>query len=129
MLTLPPSTRIFVATAPTDMRKQFDGLISLASVVLKQDPLSGHVFAFCNRRRDRVKLLFFDRTGYWIFAKRLERGTFAWPSVDTQTSSITWNADDLMLMLSGVDPSRVKRRRWWSLPSNNLGENISVVAK
>lgn len=114
MLTLPPSTRIFVATAPADMRKQFDGLIALARDVLKQDPLSGHVFAFTNRRRDRIKLLFFDRTGFWVFAKRLERGTFAWPSVDTAATSVAWTAADLALLLSGVDPSTVKRRRWWS---------------
>lgn len=114
MLTLPPSTRIFVATAPADMRKQFDGLMALARDVLKQDPLSGHVFAFCNRRHDRLKLLFFDRTGFCLFAKRLERGTFAWPKFKSGTTSLTWTAADLALLLSGVDPSTVKRRRWWS---------------
>lgn len=114
MLTLPPSTRIYVATGPTDMRKQFDGLIALARDVMKQDPFSGHLFAFCNRRRDRLKLLFFDRSGFWLAAKRLEAGTFAWPSAKDDATSITWTAADLTLLLSGVDPTTVRRRRWWN---------------
>lgn len=113
MLTLPPSTRIYVATGPTDMRKQFDGLIALARDVMKQDPFSGHLFAFCNRRRDRLKLLFFDRSGFWLCAKRLEAGTFAWPTVKDGTAALTWTSADLALLLSGVDPSTVRRRRWW----------------
>jgi transposase len=113
MLTLPPSTRIYVAVGRTDMRKQFDGLIALARDVLKQDPFSGHLFAFCNRRRDRLKLLFFDRSGFWLLAKRLEQGTFAWPGERDDAKSITWTAADLGLLLSGVDPSKVRRRRWW----------------
>jgi transposase len=114
MLTLPPSTRIFVAVGPTDMRKQFDGLIAAARDVLKADPLSGHVFAFGNRRRDRLKLLFFDRTGFWLCAKRLEGGTFAWPSAKDGAVRIEWRADDLALLLSGIDPAKAVRRKWWS---------------
>jgi transposase len=94
------------------MRKQFDGLIALVRSVLSEDPLSGHLFAFCNRRRDRIKLLFFDRNGFWVLAKRLERGTFAWPS--DESGRITWSAADLSLLLSGVDPATVRRRRWWT---------------
>jgi len=92
VLTLPPATRIYVALGPTDMRKQFDGLIAAARDVLKADPMSGHVFAFCNRRRDRLKLLFFDRTGFWLCAKRLEGGTFAWPTTKDGAARSEWRA-------------------------------------
>ena len=77
MLTLPPSVRIFVARGAADLRKSFDTLAALVSDVLEEDPYSGHVFCFINRRRDRVKLLVWDRTGFWLLAKRLEAGTFA----------------------------------------------------
>jgi transposase len=75
MLSLPPSVRIFVARGATDQRKSFDGLCALAQDVLRQDQFSGHVFVFFGRRRDRVKLLVWDRSGFWLFAKRLEAGT------------------------------------------------------
>ncbi len=114
MLTLSPATRIFAALGATDMRKQFDGLVALARDVMKEDPFSGHVFAFCNRRRDRIKLLIFDRSGFWLCAKRLEGGTFAWPETTKGTARVEWSSADLSLLLSGVDPVRVVRRRWWS---------------
>lgn len=114
MLTLSSATRIYVALGATDMRKQFDGLIAAARDVLKADPFSGHVFAFCNRRRDRLKLLCFDRSGFWLCAKRLEGGTFAWPTGRADAARLEWRADDLALLLSGVDPARAVRRRWWT---------------
>jgi transposase len=77
MLSLPPSVRIFVAREPADMRKSFDGLSRLVCDVVEQDPQSGHLFCFFNRRRDRVKLLWWDRSGYWLLYKRLEKGRFA----------------------------------------------------
>lgn len=114
MLTLSAATRIYVAVGATDMRKQFDGLIALARDVLQADPYSGHVFAFCNRRRDRLKLLVFERSGFWLSAKRLEGGTFAWPMPPDGARRMEWRTDDLALLLSGVDPVRVVRRKWWS---------------
>ena len=113
MLTLPPSVRVFVAIGATDMRKQFDGLIALARDVVRQDPLSGHIFGFCNRRRDRVKLLFFDRSGFWLCAKRLEKGTFAWPTPAAGASSVELSSPELTLLLSGIDLAQTKRRHWW----------------
>lgn len=113
MLTLPPAVRIFVAVEATDMRKQFDGLIALVRDGMKEDPFAGHVFAFANRRRDRIKLLYFDRSGFWVSAKRLEQGTFAWPSAASGAGPVEWRAADLALLLSGVDPTRVARRKWW----------------
>ena len=73
MLTLPPSVRIYLAAGVTDLRKAFDGLSGLVRSALLEDPLSGHLFVFCNRRRDRLKVLYFDGSGLWVFAKRLER--------------------------------------------------------
>lgn len=78
MLSLPPSVRLFIACEPTDMRKSFDGLAGLVRGALEQDPLSGHLYIFFNKPRNRVKVLWWDRTGYCLFAKRLEVGQFYW---------------------------------------------------
>jgi transposase len=80
VLTLHPSVRIYVCTAPTDMRRGFDGLAQMARDIVHQDPLSGHYFVFLNRRRDRVKILYWDQDGYAVWAKRLEAGTFRLPA-------------------------------------------------
>ena len=102
------------------MRKQFDGLIAAARDVLQADPFAGHVFAFCNRRRDRLKLLYFDRSGFWLCAKRLEGGTFAWPTAGGVR--VEWKSADLALLLSGVDPAKTLRRKWWSRELATSGE-------
>ena len=79
MIGLLPTTTIFLATAPTDLRKAYDGLAVLVRQSLGQDPLSGSLYVFCNRRRDRIKILFWEEGGYWLCARRLEEGTFRWP--------------------------------------------------
>ncbi len=71
MLTLPPSVRVFVCTAPTDMRRSFDGLAGMVREILEEDPLSGHLYVFFNRRRDRVKILFWDRSGLVLHYNQL----------------------------------------------------------
>ena len=112
MLSLPPSVRIFVAREPADMRKSFDGLTDLVIEVLKEDPQSGHVFCFFNRRRDRVKLLFWDRSGFWLHYKRIERGTFAifdQASEEAESFAMSWS--DLSLILGGVDLRGARRRQ------------------
>jgi transposase len=110
VLTFPPSVRIRLATGATDMRKQFDGLAAIASNVLKQDVMSGHVFVFCNRRRDRIKLLFWDRSGFWLMAKRLEEGTFAWPE-SADSPSLEATVRELLCVLEGIDLSTATMRR------------------
>ncbi len=112
MLTLPPSVQVYLAAGATDMRRSVDGLRAL---VLKHglgDPYSGHLFVFRNRRGDRLKILVWDRSGFWVLYKRLEKGTFAWPEVDGP-GTLSIHASDLTLLLSGVDPSRTRTRSWY----------------
>lgn len=112
MLTLPPSVRIYLAAGPTDLRKSFDGLSGVTRTVLAQDPTSGHVFVFCNRRRNRLKVLYFDGSGLWVFAKRLEKGTFAWPAAGVRPR-VELRASELALLLGGLDLAHTKKRRWY----------------
>jgi transposase len=107
MLSLPPSVRVFVCRAPTDMRKSFDALCALVESVLKQDPFSGHLFVFLSRRRDKVKILYWDRSGFFLLYKRLEEGTFWMP----ERAEI--GARELMMVLEGIDASQVRQRRWY----------------
>jgi transposase len=113
VLTLPPTVRIFLAPGVTDMRKSFDGLAGAARQVLRLDPLSGHVFLFSNRRRTMVKILLWDRSGFWVFAKRLERGTFAWPAADASRDHVELRSEELALLIGGLDPGLTRRRRWY----------------
>jgi len=116
VLALPPSVKIFLASGVTDLRKSFDGLSGLTRQVLEQDPASGHVFVFCNRRKDRLKVLYFDGSGLWVFAKRLEKGTFAWPRMRDATR-VELSFSELTLLLGGLDLSRTKTRRWYARKS------------
>ncbi len=104
MLNLPPSVRIFVARGAVDLRRSFDRLSAMVTEILRQDPFSGHLFAFFNRRRDRVKLLVWERGGFWLLYKRLERGSFA----DLDREEIS--ARDLFLLLEGIEVVRERVR-------------------
>jgi transposase len=116
MLSISARTRVFAALGATDMRKSYDTLAEAVRRVIGEDPLSGDVFVFCNRSRNRIKLLCFDRGGYWLVARRLEQGTFAWPRESAQVR-VTMRADDLLLLLGGLDPSRYSRREWYERAS------------
>ncbi len=106
MLTLPPSVRVFVYLGPADMRRSFDGLAAITRYLIGQDPLSGHLFVFFNRRRDRVKVLFWDRTGLCLWYKRLEEGLFTLPTAsDANTAGVELTSADLSLILEGIDLS------------------------
>lgn len=118
MLTLPASVRIYVAAEAVDLRRGFDGLAAAVRSVIREDPLSGHLFVFTNRRRNRVKVLVWDRTGYLLLYKRLERGTFhlAMEPVAGHRH-VELDAGELGLMLEGVDLRGARRReRWRRLP-------------
>jgi len=116
VLSFPELVRIYVSTQPTDMRKGFDSLAAVVRDWLGHDPLSGHLFVFRSRRGDRVKLLWWDRDGLALFYKRLERGVFRFPAaVDPETRSIEVSAQELSLVLWGIDPASVKRQKRYTL--------------
>jgi transposase len=108
MLSLPPSVRIYLCTAPTDMRRGFDGLAALTREMLCQDPLSGHLFVFGNKRADRVKILYWDRSGFCLWYKRIEKGRFHFP--DGATASVQLDAAELALLLEGIQLQHAVRR-------------------
>ena len=101
MLTLSPATRVFVAIEPADLRSSFNGLSALVEQQLEQDPLSGHLFVFANRRANRVKVLYWDGSGLWVCAKRLEQGRFSWPRA--KGVSKTLRTEQLHALLSGLE--------------------------
>jgi len=111
MLNLSHQTRVFLFLEPVDMRKSFRGLCLLAESVLKQDPASGHWFAFINRRRDRLKLLGWDGQGFWIWYKRLESGIFEKPATEAKPAQIEIDMTQLSLIINGIDLCSAKRRR------------------
>jgi hypothetical protein len=121
MIQMLASVRVFVCTQPTDMRKGFDGLSGLAEHVLRQDPLSGHLFVFRNRARNRLKVLYWDQDGLAIWYKRLERGTFQLPSdllpADGKPVGGEISAGELSLLLGGIELASVKRRKRYRHPA------------
>ncbi len=116
MISLSAATRIFIVTGPTDMRKSFNGLYGIVREQLHQDPVSGHVFVFCNRSRNRIKLLLWDGSGLWVCAKRLERGRFGW-DWPRDSASLSITHESLSLLLGGIDLKKAHPRNWYrSIP-------------
>jgi transposase len=112
MLTLPPSVKIYVAAEPVDARKSFDGLAALVEASFGRDPLSGHLFAFLNRRGHVAQLLFWDRSGFCIVKKRLEAGTFRLVRrPEGEATHVEIDAGELALMLEGIDLEGARRRK------------------
>lgn len=116
MLTLTSSLNVYLYRHPTDMRKSFDGLCGIVATQLARDPLSGDVYVFLNRRRDRIKLLLWEDAGFWIFYKRLERGTFELPQNLTDSKTVALSHGTLMLILQGIALGSVKKRRRYRRP-------------
>jgi transposase len=108
-----PATRIYLAAGATDMRKGFEGLFGLARDRLELEPLSGHVFLFSNARRNRLKLLFWDGSGLWVCAKRLEKGRFWWPQAGDGASKVVLGPEELAMLLGGIDLDASQRRAWF----------------
>src|ERR1700730_1784585 len=117
MLTFPPAVRIWMGTAPVDLRRSFDGLAEQVRQHLHNDPLSGHVFVFRNKRGDRLKLLYGDEDGFVIVYKRLEAGTFRWPVVTAGQASVTLRAAELTMLLDGIDWQKVQRSQRYHRPA------------
>lgn len=114
MLSFPSSLRIYVALDPCDMRKSFNGLYALAEETLKEDPRSGALFVFCNKRRNRLKILYFDGTGLWVLAKRLEQGTFSWPKPSGSGQvKLKLAPEGLAMLTDGIDLRDGCRRGWF----------------
>ena len=114
MLTLPPTVRIFVSLAPADRRRSLDGLAALTREVLKEDPLSGHLFVFFNRRRNRTKILLWDRSGLCLYYKRLEKGVFRLAAFEQPgRARAELEAAELALILEGIDLAHAQRRPRW----------------
>ena len=111
MIHLPASVRVYLATMPCDMRRSFDGLCALVSAVMQLDAFAGHLFVFANRRRDRVKILYWDRDGFAVWSKRLEQGTYAMPFEEAGQRRREITAQELGALLSGIDLSQAKRRK------------------
>jgi transposase len=117
MLSFPPSVRIWLATKPTDMRKSFDTLAEVVRQHLHNDPLSGHLFVFRNKRSDRVKLLYWDEDGFVIVYKRLEAGVFHFPAAADGQAGVTLRAAELAMLLDGVDWQNAKRSKRYHRPA------------
>jgi len=112
MLSLPPSVRIFLCLEPADMRRSFDGLFMMSEKIARQNPFSGHLFVFANKRKDRLKVLYWDRDGFAIWYKRLEEGTFSFEEVGS--GGVEIEAFRLSLLLGGIDLGRARKRRRYS---------------
>lgn len=114
MLGMDAATRVFVATGVTDMRLGFDGLYVLVASQLQEDPQSGHLFLFSNKRRDRMKILFFDGHSLWICSRRMEQGRLHWPGSEDGRVQLT--REEFALLIGGIDLSATTRRKWYRRP-------------
>jgi len=112
MLSLPRAVKVYLCSVPTDMRRGHDGLFAIVRG-LGLDPFSGHLFAFVGKRGDRIKVLVFDRGGFVLLYKRLEKGRFRIPRVAEGSTTVTLDATELSMLLDGIDVSRVRRPALW----------------
>jgi transposase len=127
MLNLPPSVRIFVATQPVDGRKGFDSLAAIVRSVFQHDPLSGHLYVFFSKRCDRVRVVYWDRNGFAMWTKRLERGTFHPTFSEGDKLAVNAiEAAELGLILEGLDLAGARRRPRWE-PRRAASEIVHVV--
>lgn len=112
MIALAPQIRVFLYRVPTDMRKSFHGLVALTESALKQDPLSGSLFVFFNRRRDRIKILYWGQTGFCIWYQQLQQGTYQLPTEDALAAQETVEVtrSQLSLILDGIDLTSARQR-------------------
>ena len=118
-----PATRIYLAVGATDMRKGFEGLFGLVRDRLQCEPLSGHVFLFCNGRHNRLKLIVFDGSGLWVCAKRLEKGRFRWPQAGDAQGKVVLSHEELALLLGGIDLAQTQRRPWYRQVTRDVRSN------
>ena len=113
MITIPQSVRILIGTTPIDMRKSIDGLMAIVQEELRENAYSGHLFVFVSRRCDRVKILAWDKGGFVLLYKRLEKGQFKLPHMTPETMAVEIDATQLAMLLDGIDFGRVRRPKHW----------------
>ena len=111
MIHLPASVRVYLCLSPCDMRRSFDGLHALVRDHLQLDAFAGHLYLFANKRRDRVKILYWDRDGFAIWSKRLEEGSYVIPAGEAGEPRLEITVEELGALLSGIDVSSVTRRK------------------
>ncbi len=119
---LPPSVRVYFATELVDMRNGIDGLRAIVEQVLKRDPNSGHLFVFIGKAKDKLKVLFWDRNGYVVYFKRLERGRFQVPTLNATRASVEMEPAQLAMLLDGIDLNAKRLARW--TPPDTQGIDI-----
>lgn len=114
MLSFPSSVKIFLAVEPGDMRKSYNGLFALAREKLREDPREGALFLFTNKRRNLLKVLYYDGTGLWVLGKRLETGRYSWPTgVHQKDGKLLLSRRALALLLEGVDLKQGHAKAWY----------------
>lgn len=126
MLSLPSVVKVYLHAAPVNLHFAFDRLAGIVREEMGQDPLSGHLFVFRNRRGDRIKLLFWDDDGFVIFYKRLERGVFRFPTVNANTRAVQVSITDLSLLLWGIEPASVRRQKRFSLAEHRSAHQAAT---
>jgi transposase len=112
VLGLPPSVRIYFAAELVDMRNGIDGLRAVVEQGFKKDPFDGHLFVFVGKSKDKVKILFWDRNGFVLYLKRLEKGRFQMPVVDERRNHVTMEPTQLAMLLDGIDLNARRLARW-----------------
>jgi transposase len=114
MLSFSGGLKVYLALEPQDMRKSFNGLAAAVSEQLKADPYQGAIFVFTNKRRNRLKILFWDGTGLWVAAKRLEQGRFSWPKPTSKGQrKLSLSPEALSMLTDGIDLRDGVRRAWY----------------
>ena len=129
MLTLPPSVQIYLAIEPVDLRRGHDGLSSIVQGQWRLDLFAGHLFVFLGRKRDRCKILFWDRGGLVLYYKRLEKGRFRQPQVTSDGAAIEMDAIELAMLLDGIDVRRVQRPEGWAPGPKNARRRREGIDK
>lgn len=126
MLGLPPSVRIYFATEPTDMRKGIDGLRALVEGTLRHDPYDGHLFVFVGKSKDKLKILFWDRSGFVLYMKRLEKGRFQLPAIDARRKQVDMEPAQLAMLLDGIDLNARRLARWNPRADKTIDSDLRV---
>ena len=106
------NTRIFIHPGSTDLRKGVNGLVAIVQGKMKQDPFSGSVYIFCNRGRELIKAVYWDKTGFWLSQKRLEKDTFPWPRDEKEAMELSW--EQLGMLLAGIDFFKAHKELWYT---------------